>query len=1337
MSDSIKDKIKNLNPAQIRKLIYAAGKSENSAEYIPVPQMPRNKEAEYPLSKAQERIWFLSQLYAKTPLYNIPLAVKIKVREIDMERLSQSIENIVRENGILRTTFHLNEEKLFQRIHVDPINKIEYIDVSNDSTHSSEDWTNIIGREHASASFNLTELPLFTVKVVKLNPEEHILLLNLHHIISDGWTNSLLSVDINSIYNGYYPRREKQYTYVDYVWWEQQFLLTQKYRDKLFFWKEVLKELPPPAKFPRDTLNNPNSYDGEKIVREITHRTTDQINTFCKKENITPFQFHFICFSILSALYTQQEDLIIGTPVANRAQHYFKDTYGLFINSLPIRIHVTFSDSFTDSVRKLAPFINQCIQHQEVPFSEIVKLVNPERNSDENALFNLHFAYQHFPAKNKKDEYSLLPIDHKTSKFDLNFWVEVAGEESKISLTYRNRIIGKSKVQRFLSHYFTLISAVSDNSTLPLSTVFSLKFSDLSVLSGKEMQMPKESWIDLFSSTVRTSPDSIAAVDEYGILSYAELNKKADAIACKFAGLGIVKGDIIITDTGRNNLFISSIIACFRLGCAYLPVTKDIPKNQLQYIIENSKARLLFSDKRIDGIQCLDPKDVMQNDLNTLPEIKISGQDTAYIIYTSGTTGDPKGVSVPHSALLNYTVSLNEKIHFQTVESFAHVSSIQADLGNTSIFPALAYGKRLVLPSEEALRNPDTLQDFFSIHKVDVLKIVPSHLKVLLKESEKILPEKILICGGESLTPSLIETVRKISPHLRIINHYGPTETTIGVLTHEVPLMHSDYTMPVGRPLNNISIVIAGSDLQPVPKGVKGEICIGGASLANGYLNNSELTLQKFITIPHGTSGRYYKTGDIGYINENNEVVFSGRNDSQVKFNGYRLELSEIETLLKRHNSIQNAYVYVRGKNENSQTLHAVIQKAKDIDEDEIRNHLKQFLAGVFIPQIIFIKGFPLTANGKIDYKLLKESISTEKTNAGEAPRDLIEIKILEVFKSLFGDINIGLEDSFFDIGGHSLLAIQLVSRLNSIFNTNLNVSFLFNYSSIAEMAGFIRRNSDNTEIATPLIKLNDNSRQQKHIWIHPAGGNVMCYYPISQTVKDFADTWAFTVSGKTPTAKIKTIEDIAEEYFFFLKNREVSRNIILAGWSMGGLIAQNMATLFEKKGYTPPLVLIDQPAFKKDNMRPVSYAERLVTYLKKVYVFTNKNFNFDNVSVLSQSLDYQSILDEFIRIKLIPAEVSVHHFKSFLDILVRHNEIVSHFRPKHYTGPVLLLKAKEILEASDTSEEHLLEDLGWGQYCPYLTISEVPGNHITMMNSQNAEKISARIQNWLREIKQ
>lgn len=1335
-TNPLKERLKNMSPDQIRKLM--AGKQRSSARTF--SRMPRNPEERYPLSRAQERIWFLAKLYPESPLYNIPIAINIRSGEINPYRLKKVINRIVRKNEIFRTTFHEKGGELLQQVHPALDIEVDFEDISQlDISIDKEKIAAKIGERHGNALFDLAKLPLLSVKLLKKGENDYTLYFNLHHMISDGWTNSLLARDSAFYYDnsGISVPEKEVIQYVDYVKWEQEWLKSERYDKELGFWKKELEDLPEPLHFPRDFTAQGHFFEGRTEHGEIPFVLHDKVATFCQKNSLTPYQFYVSCYALLMAKYTGNRDILVGTPVANRNQPFFRETYGVFINSLPLRFKIDAALSFAELIAGFKEMILSCMANQEMPFSEIISAVNPQRKLHENPLYSIHFAYQHFPQKDKRDEHVLLPIDYRITKFDINFWIKVAGDECSLSVSYKNRLIRREKICRFMEHFLLLVEAVVAHPDISFKELNFIPVQHLSRLVGESIPYPETSWLNLFEKSCQAFSTAIALIDEQGEMTYAVLESKVSALARDLSQRGIEKDDIVIIRTGRDRKFVISILACMQCGATYLPVDRQIPGQRFSHILNDSQARIVLTDIDIDGISCLNPAITDRIESAGEPSFEtavVGSEDIVYIVYTSGSTGAPKGVCIPHRALTNHVLALERGLgEPDSIRSFAHVSALDADLGNTPFFLALATGRTLVMPPFEALIDPVLLAAFFSQHPVDAFKIVPAHLSALREHLTAILPRKLLIFAGEKLSPQLVSEVQQAAPKLRIMNYYGPAEATISCVTFAVPAGFNGAVVPIGQPIANCSLCLLDQDMSLVPKGGRGEICLAGVNLAQGYFNQPGLTAAKFVENLSLCPGPIYQTGDMAYIDEDNQVVFLDRGDRQVKINGFRIEPGEIESVIKRHQAVTSAAVFISEGGGGLKRLHAAVVLCTPLGVPQLKSYLAQYLPRPIIPAITILDEIPVTRNGKVDSDRVQGLCAELGTkNRRSQPSDLIELQLAAIFKAVLQVPRVYPDDHFFDLGGHSLLAISLISQINRSFRTNFPIATLFEYGSVNELATLVRSAAETVPGAdSPYVTLINSGSEKRVVWVHPAGGNVMSYYPVANFLSSNYVTKAFLARDHHGRDDL-SIKGMALEYAGILqKHREIS-GTFLAGWSMGALIAHDMAVFLAAKERELPLILVDQPVPHYGDKASISYEDKLINYIERIEVFAGDTIKLS--ATPERRLDYALLRNEFIRLGLMPAEVTEDGFRDFLDVLVQHNNIVTNFSPTVYHGPVLLLKASDklMLETNNPQPEYLLDDLGWSDYCKNLTIIEVPGNHITMMTEKHAAKVAAVIHSWI-----
>lgn len=1330
MTDSLKKKLGNLSSAQIRELMAKRKKSTPDNSF----KAKQNSENIYPVSKGQERFWFLSLLAEDPALYNIPIAVSLKQDQIDRGKLEAKLNGLIAKHAILRTSFFEKGGKVYQKIHPHLEVQIDYEALDQGLSEAEQKKQAAkIGIEHGRAPFDVSLLPLLRMKLVKAAAGQYFLFLNLHHLISDGWTNAMIAQAL--MQDGTTPNRHEDLHYIDYVNWEANWLASPEHEAQRQFWQQVLNDLPAPYQFSKDFQHSGMMEDGTTHSTDLPAGLHDRVVAFCQGRGATAFQFYMTCYAILLGKYADVEDLVVGTPVANREQRHFQYMHGLFINSLPMRFSLEKDISFADLLAKNKDRITAYLEHQKIPIGALMQSIDAPYSAHENPLYAVHFAYQYFPQTQEKDTFTPLTLDYGLAKFDLNFWVEIYGDTNKLSATFRKNRFSPQKIKQFMRHYIRLVEYSISHPDHAVATSSFLPDQALSVIGSKSLDLGTECWVDHYLQAVHHRPDNTALIDQQGRLTYQEL----DVMVCDLAGeiqqSGVSKGDIVILRLARGRDYIVGLLACLRIGAVYLPVDENTAPERFGYIVADSKAKILISAQPHPDIETFDIGDLAKSaPAKMMPrDPSITGQDIACVIYTSGSTGNPKGVAIAHCGLANHYVGMRNFIGAQPLGGFLHLSALDADLGNTMIYMALGSGSRLIMPDKDHVLDPDLLGDFLAENPADIMKIAPTHLLSFGSKIDQVLPAKILICAGEQLPAHLARSISKLKPDLRLLNTYGPTEATISTVLHELGPDTELSSIPIGKPIANTKAYVLNRGHQLLPKGCIGEIHITGASLAAGYLGNPQLTDQKFIKLPELCAERIYATGDLGFVDMAGELVFTGRKDRQIKINGFRVEPAEIEAILNRHKAVKSAAVWPH-HTEQGARLRAAILPAQGCDLSALKAYLARYFHPAIIPVLHNVETMPTTPNGKVDFKKLAVLVDQQpQPLAISQPRDITELRVWEIFQNILGTSEIPLDASFFDLGGHSLQAASLLMQVNQTLQQSIPVSALVRHPSVQDLACYIRTL---TKIDTPLVALSGNDKSHNLLWVHPAGGNVMSYLSIAKLMADRYDTSAFVAAQNTALAP-KSIEEFAKSYIAALPAKTDVDKPILAGWSMGVLIAHQMAVDLQKQGQTPPLILIDQPALPRAQDADQSFDERILNYISRIEIFTDKklkNCLTANAQTGDDKIDYSLLHTEFIRIGLAPPDVSLLAFKAFLDLLIFHNKIVADFTPKKYAGPALLVRASEqVFQAKDALPAP--QDLGWGPYCSDLTIVEVPGNHMTMLNDTHGKATADAIDEWLQSL--
>ena len=1369
---SLSERLAGLNPEQLRALL-RKGRDDSSPQVGKPTRMERNQEGIYPMSKAQERMWFLHTLTEGEAIYNNPVALRMfALSPLDMDIFTRSLGTLIERHEILRTTFHVREGMPVQQIHLTGKPEIHYEDLRHLPTEQREKAAKAKAYDHGKIAIPLNQLPLLRFTVLHLCDLEYMLLINPHHIISDGWSNALFAKELSMTYAALENKETSpfpvpEYQYVDFVKWEKDWISSSACKQQLEFWKEQLTNLPEPLKLPID-FQRPAimSHRGNKEVSLIDKSETEIIRQFCQGEDITQFQLLFGTFALLMSKYSGQEEIMIGVPVARRNQISFHQTLGLFINTLPLRVNIDENASAKSYLNAIKTYCQQAFLRQELPFEKLIEEVNPDRNLSTNPVFQVHFVYQNIPSLYSVKGLTVKPesIDYSYSKFDLNFWIEEATHELILSVTYPTDIFLRQTVQKLLQNYMILLKSVMGNPDEKIGNLRYFPESECSCYIGDSTNIDEtgkaepSTWLTEFKAQVRLTPHHKALRDIHQQITYHELDIVSDHIAHILYLNNVKKKDLVGLLMPRDASLIQTILGIFKAGAAYVPLDSNIPLERLKFIAKDAGLKLIVSTEELSetaasgGVpvlrfsEIMDTQDIIQEPLVT----EMPGpDDLAYVIYTSGTTGTPKGVCIGFDQLLNYSKSVWQRMNMKAGDSFATVSSIAADLGNTMIFPPLIHGGEVVIIPESFATDAALLSQWIGMHTVDCLKIVPSHLLSLLHSvnAEKLLPQKLLMMGGEKCTAEIVTRVRDLNPELRIINHYGPTEATIGSLTFEIPFNASATSagFPIGFPLDNTSVLILDHSRNLVQQGITGEIVLSGKNISEGYLNQPEMTHEKFAANPFCPGERIYFTGDLGKMNEDGTVVFYGRRDHQLKIRGYRVEILEIENTLNKYPSIEQSVVLVPENTVSVNSVQAaiIIREGFDFDEQALRQWLSRQVPSYLIPSaFIIVNNFPLTPNGKIDLKILSRQMNRQEKNykTHTAPRDVTELMLLNIFKEILNLEDLGIEDSFFDSGGHSLLAIQLFAAIDKVFRIHLPLATLFERGSVMALAELIRK-SNGLPLTNSLVPIRPGNGEKQLYLVHPAGGNVLCYFELARKLGDDYVVHGLQSAGLY-NKKVNTVSDMARFYLDEINLPENTENVIFAGWSMGALIAFEMARqVKEQSGKCPKLMIIDQLAPAEESIGkeriPVDNVDRMLAFAGKVAHLVGQPLGISSASLRSRNKEEQSevFLAAFKSVNLVPPDISLHDFHGYLELMIHHNEITSYCRPGSYDGYTLLIRAEDSLPPLDNQGEIPVRtaDLGWERLVgDNFTIENIPGNHVSIIAQPYVKNLALTLMKWM-----
>ena len=1028
----------------------------------------------FPVSFAQQRLWFLDQLAPGNASYNVAAAMLL-TGWLNIPALEQTFNEIIRRHETLRTTFQIVMGELVQVVvphqHLIPVVDLRFLAVDKC------DIQRLTGEE-VHLPFDLAHGPLLRVKLLWLSETEHLLLLTMHHIVADAWSIGVLMQELAALYAAFStgqpsPLAELPIQYADFAHWQRQWLQGEVLSSQLAYWRHQLADLPMlnlPTDRPRPAVQ---SYRGATQYLELSLSLTQALEALSQQAGVTLFIILLAAFQTLLYRYTGQTDIAIASPIANRNRSEIEGLIGFFVNTLVLRTDLSGNPTFQELLRRVREVALGAYAHQDLPFERLVEELQPERNLSHTPLFQVMFALQSAPTPPLELTgltLEFLEVESKTARFDLSLSIENVEQGLKGALEYSTDLFDSTTITRMWSHFQVLLEDIVAHPEQQLAS--------LSLLTVRERTQLVVDWNNteadysldlcihqLFEAQVERRPNALACTSPIEQLTYQELNYRANQLAHTLQVLGVGPEVLIGVCIERSVTMVVAMLAVLKAGGAYLPLDPTYPPARLQFMLEDAQVSILLTQQQWlehlgplrSQVICLDRDwDRFQHQTN-LPS-NVSTRNLAYVIYTSGSTGKPKGVAVEHGSLLNLVFWHQQAFDVSPTDRASQIAGTAFDAYGWEIFPYLAAGASIHIPDEQTRTSPEQLRQWLILEAI-TLSFLPTPLAEQVLEGDwSGTALRVLLTGGDVLH-------RYPDPDLpfTLVNHYGPTESAV-VTTSGLVTPQKQVGLPaLGRPIANTQVYLLDAYLQPVPIGVKGELYIGGAGLARGYLNHPELTTERFISYPTELQpssiilDRLYKTGDLARYRPDGMLEFLGRIDEQVKIRGLRIELGEIEQVLAQHPLVQKAVVIAYKDVPAEQRLVAYLVKTleQDLTSATLRCFLKQKLPEYMVPSaFVILEALPLTPNGKVDRRLPAPNVRLAQ--AYVAPQTAIEQALVGLWGEVLGVDQVGVHDNFFELGGHSLLVTQLTSRIRNAFGVDVPVRTFFEAPTAASMAEYI-----------------------------------------------------------------------------------------------------------------------------------------------------------------------------------------------------------------------------------------------------------------------------------------
>ncbi len=1342
------------------------------------PILPVTRDGNLALSFAQQRVWFIDQLEPGNSAYNIPAAVRLK-GPLNLAALEQSLNAIVKRHESLRTTFAMVDGRAVQVIAPALAIELPVVDLRKLPETERETEVRRLVTEGAQQPFNLSQGPLLRVALLRLGDEEYVGLLTLHHIVSDGWSTGILIREMARLYvalcsGGSPSLPELPIQYADFAHWQRQWLQGEVLESQLAYWKQQLAGAPALLDLstdrPRPALQ---TFRGAHQSLMLPKTLTEGFKALGRHEGVTLFMAFLAAFKVLLYRYTSQDDLIVGTPIANRNRLETEGLIGCFVNALVLRTDLSGNPSFRELLQRVREVCLGAYGHQDLPFDRLVEEMRLKRDLSRNPLFQVMFVLQSASLRAVGlPGLALSPVegDSETAHFDLTLVVVDADQGLTASFVYNTDLFEAATIARMLGHFQILLETMVADPEQHLS--------DLPLLTAAEREQLLLEWNDtktdyprdlcihqLFEAQAQRTPDAVAVVFEHEELTYGELNRRSNQLAHHLRVLGVRPEVLVAVCLERSLEMVIGLLGILKAGGAYVPLDPAYPKERLAFMLEDTQAPVLLTQERLieDGrlrmedchprssilnsriqVVCLDSGwQTISSESGENPVNVTTAENLAYVIYTSGSTGQPKGVLVSHGSIVDYCRSAQRYFELDASDAVLQFASLSFDVSLEEILSPLTVGAKLVVMGTD-MWHPAEFHRKISEFGLTVLTLPTAYWQELARQWAGI-PElvpnihpRLFIVGGDTMLPDGFNLWQKTPVNsARLLNVYGPTETTITATAFELsPRFCESRTfqrIPIGRPFANREIYILDNYGNPVPVGVPGEIYIGGEGVGRGYLNQPQLTADKFVPNPFSEEpgARLYKTGDLARYLPDGNMEFLGRVDHQVKIRGFRIELGEIEAALDQHPAVREAVVLAPEDvpGERRLVAYVVADQESRHTVNDLRNFLSEKLPEYMVPALfVLLDALPVMPNGKVNRRALPAPDRTrpELEKAFVAPRDDLELQLAQIWEEVLAVRPVGVRDNFFELGGHSLLAVRLFALIEKQLGRKLPLTTVFQGATVEHLANVLRQQAKPGPQSSLVAIKSDGSKRPLFL-VHPAGGHVFPYIHLAQYLHADQPCYGLQSKGLEEGQKPHTrIEDMAAYYIEAMQTVQPAGPYLLGGWSMGGVVAFEMAQQLHAQGQRVALLaLLDgriptpDETFPEEDHEAVALVER----------YFGISFGpMESLAHLPKDEQLAFLLEQSKSAGLVPAELDVSEARRFVEILKSDLRATRNYALHIYPGRVTLFKASEELAATSPDPT-----LGWSEWADAgVEVHLVPGNHANLVYEPHvevlAEKLSACI---------
>ncbi|NEO69058.1 MAG: amino acid adenylation domain-containing protein [Moorea sp. SIO3H5] len=1350
--------------AKLAKIVTQLGQEERSNR---LPSLePISPQQTIPLSFGQEQLWFITQLVPSEPIYNETFTIHLG-GDINIQALSNSLKELIRRHEILRTTFRVVNGQPVQEIHPPSRLTLPVVDLRFLPETERETEGLRIATEQLRTAFDLARSPLLRATLIQLGETDYRLYLAVHHIVVDGESlTSIFFPELETLYGAFSqglpsPLPELTIQYADFAVWQRQWLLGEIISNQLAFWEKQLENFPQ-LQLPTDRPHNPQTtFAGSRLCFTLSKDLTEKLISISRKEGVTLFMTLAAAIKVLLYRYSSQEDIVIGTVSSQRNRPELLGVMGDFLNTLVLRSDLSGNPSFLELLKRVRNVILSAYANQDVPFEQVVNALDPDRHVSQNPLFQVMFVLQPPLTDDKLGwRVSQLEVDSGCSKFNLTFNLEERPEGIIGAIEYNTDLFDTATIERAIGHLMTLLEGIVAHPETSIAQLPLLTESESHQLlvewNNTQLDYPRDKFIhQLFEEQVEKTPDAVAVVFEEQKLTYHQLNCQANQLAHYLQTLGVRPEVLVGICVERSLEMVVGLLGILKAGGAYVPLDPNYPQERVDYILSNSETKVLITSSHLlsslakneTQAICLDTDwEIISESNKANPESTVKPNNLSYVIFTSGSTGKPKGVQICHQSLMNFINSMKHEPGLSSRDRILAITSICFDIHTLEIYLPLTVGATITLAIPEVAMNGGKLAEKLAKDRVSVMQATPATWGMLLNANWSGWPELKAICGGEVMPQSLGDNLlEKVGG---LWNIYGPTETTVWSTIREVKLnrasFHKDAPESIGRPIANTVIYILDSHLQPVPIGVPGELHIGGAGLARGYLNRRELTEQKFIPNPFSNKPGYrlYKTGDLARYLPDGNIEFIGRIDHQLKIRGFRIELGEIEAVLVQHSKVREAVVIAREEIPGDKRLVAyLVPNQEKTTINDLLSFLKTKLPEYMIPAaFVFLELMPLTPNGKVNRRGLPvpDASSLVPESSFIAPRDSVELQLAQIWSEILGVSAIGVRDNFFDLGGHSLLAVRLMVQIEKEFGKNLSLAALFQAATIEQLGILLRQNTD-THSWSPLVAIQPQGSQPPFFCMPGSGGNVVYFHQLARHLGNDQPFYALQPPSLDGVSEpFGSVEEIAAYYLQAIQTLQPSGPYFLGGHSFGVLVAFEMAQQLQKQGETVALLaLFDLPA-----RLPGSAPKQLdwddtrwltnIAYILEMLSGKNLEISYESLKPLNPEAQLNYLKQQMETVNLLPPNSGIERVRGIVQTIKADELAFMSYLPQGgYQGRITLFRTKEVYQ----DELGMLDEIptdptwGWNQLSSQtVEVHVIPGNHTTMLGEPHVQVLAEKL---------